>query len=170
LVLEQGYKGSYKKQGYEALAFLNEDEGSKWWWSVVWKWKCSTKNNIFVWLVLANKVLTWDNLQRRGWQGPNRCPLCEQDLESINHLFVTFPITKLVWQEVLSSLNCCGSWNEASYDRCLWSWLHDYHLKAFKEIPTLITWGLWLHRNQALFEGIKQSSTMVVHKIRMDFA
>ena len=43
----------------------------------------------FVWLALMNKLLTWDNLQKRGRTGPGICALCRKDIDNIQHLFFT---------------------------------------------------------------------------------
>jgi hypothetical protein len=54
--------------------FLNEKEGDqKWWWKSIWKITAPLKRRIFLWLALANKILTWDNCKKRAWQGPERC-------------------------------------------------------------------------------------------------
>jgi hypothetical protein len=35
-----------------------------------WSWDCPQKIKLFSWLVAENKILTWKNLQKRGWTGP----------------------------------------------------------------------------------------------------
>jgi hypothetical protein len=52
------------KLGYLALAETKFDGLKKWWWSPVWK---SSKMQILLWLVLENKLLTWEIGLRRGW-------------------------------------------------------------------------------------------------------
>jgi hypothetical protein len=34
------------------------------------------KEKIYLWLIMENKILTWDNTLKWGWNGPNRFPLC----------------------------------------------------------------------------------------------
>jgi hypothetical protein len=43
-----------------------------------------------------NKILTWDNIQQRGWAGPSQFQLCKQDTKNINHLFIHYSFTKLI--------------------------------------------------------------------------
>lgn len=62
--------------------------------SLPWKISC------FIWLALMNKLLTWDNLQKRGWTGPGICALCSRDEDSVQHLF--FHCT--IWKNVISIL------------------------------------------------------------------
>ena len=47
-----------------------------WWFEQLWKWHLHTKLKCFMWLSFENCLLTWDNLQRRNWTGPNICVLC----------------------------------------------------------------------------------------------
>ena len=46
-----------------------EENDQKWWWKSVWKIKSPIKQKVFLWLVLANKILTWDNCKKRAWHG-----------------------------------------------------------------------------------------------------
>lgn len=43
----------------------NKDQEPTWWSWNLWKFKCLLKNRIFMWLVLNNKALTWDNIQKK---------------------------------------------------------------------------------------------------------
>ena len=36
----------------------------------IWKIKAPPRVKIFIWLMLRNKILTMDNLIKRGWQTP----------------------------------------------------------------------------------------------------
>ena len=90
------------------------EEGPKerdWWRGLVWKLPCLLKTRIFVWLVLANKLLTWDNEQKRSWVGPGRCILCKKE-ESIYHLFVTCSYARDIWKEIIQGLVVGASWNK----------------------------------------------------------
>lgn len=42
-------------------------------------------------IVIINKVLTWDNGQKRIWNGPSWCVLCKKDCESVDHKFCSCP-------------------------------------------------------------------------------
>lgn len=43
-------------------------------------------------------TLTWDNLQRKGWVGPDICTLCSNAEEGICHIFLEYEYTKEVWR------------------------------------------------------------------------
>jgi hypothetical protein len=46
-------------------------------------------------------ILTGENLRRRGWEGPHRCPLCLQEEETTDHLLLSCVYSKEVWQLAL---------------------------------------------------------------------
>jgi hypothetical protein len=43
------------------------------WRKSLWSWDCPLKLKLFTWLVAENKILTWENMQRRGFEGPGYC-------------------------------------------------------------------------------------------------
>jgi len=49
------------KLGYANKILEEGPEERDWWWGAVWKLPCLLKTRILLWLVLANKILTWDN-------------------------------------------------------------------------------------------------------------
>eukprot|EP00253_Pinus_taeda_P033272 PITA_33272 len=55
-------------------------------WKEIWDNPHWIKVKLFKWLVHQGKILTWDNLRKRGFVGPSRCHLCGQQEETTNHL------------------------------------------------------------------------------------
>ena len=55
-----------------------------------------------MWLVQHKKILTWENLQKRGVAGPSRCQLCELQEEKMEHLLNLCPFTSTLWNWVAS--------------------------------------------------------------------
>jgi hypothetical protein len=53
------------------------------WRKNFWSWNIQMKVKLFFWLVAENKVLTWQILQQKGWQGPGRCYLCKEANEEL---------------------------------------------------------------------------------------
>jgi hypothetical protein len=49
------------KLGYEAKVEEEAKNERKCWWKNIWKLNCPRKMRIFIWLILSNKTLTWDN-------------------------------------------------------------------------------------------------------------
>ncbi|RVW72725.1 Glycerol-3-phosphate acyltransferase, chloroplastic [Vitis vinifera] len=56
----------------------------------------------FAWEASWGKVLTQDQLKRRGWILANRCFLCCAEEETINHILVHCPKVRVLWDLVFS--------------------------------------------------------------------
>ena len=46
-------------------------------WQNIWRHQGWMKIKLFMWLVHHRKILTWDNIRKRGVLGTSRCQLCE---------------------------------------------------------------------------------------------
>jgi hypothetical protein len=63
-------------------------------------------------------ILTWDNLVKRGFVGPDRCVLYGEEAESIDHLMVNCSFTKEVWSFVLQFLHIKKVWGIGQLSLC----------------------------------------------------
>ena len=79
-------------------------------WNMFWHLKCPLKSNIFCWFLFSGKSLTWDLLNRRGWEGPGRCYLCQNHVQSNQHVGVGCPYSKSVWKEIEEKVNIQNLW------------------------------------------------------------
>jgi len=50
-----------------------------------------------MWLVQHKKILTWENLRKRGLSSPSKCQLCESQEETMDHLINLRPLTSTLW-------------------------------------------------------------------------
>jgi hypothetical protein len=119
------------------------------WRRHLWKWDLIPKIKLFIWLSLENIILTWDILQRKGWQGPNICVLCLNEAESVYHLFVSYCFCREVWSHFYTTLNIQIVWEGAFLNSFFESWLEKE--ETFITLPSIICWYLWLERNQVIF-------------------
>jgi hypothetical protein len=67
----------------------------------VWRIWASNKCRFFIWLVEHNRCWTSDKLAKRGMDHPERCPLCDQQDETINHLLASCVFARQVWTGLL---------------------------------------------------------------------
>jgi hypothetical protein len=58
----------------------------------------------FIWLASLNRCWTADRLARRGMDHPDRCPLCDQQDETVQHILVACVFPRDVWFRTLSRL------------------------------------------------------------------
>jgi hypothetical protein len=90
-------------------------ENRKWnekldsWKKALWNWNCPLKIKLFTWLMVENKILSWENLQHRGFNGPGICNLCKMQTESTHHLFMECAFTLEVWRIIKSVFNFTGN-------------------------------------------------------------
>ncbi len=132
----------------------------------IWKIRTPLKVKIFVWLMLRRRVLTADNLRKRGWSGEGRCPLCADELESGTHLFLTCHFAKDIISGLLADRSTLQTCTTPHY---LWE-LHAERRSSLgrRELSTLATtwWVLWLERNQRIFESKKHTKMQLTAEIR----
>jgi hypothetical protein len=70
--------GEYTSRvGYIKLSVDFHQRETLWWWKNIWKQHCPAKGKLLVWLILGNKLPTWDNLQKRLYFGSRQCALCK---------------------------------------------------------------------------------------------
>ena len=67
-------------------------------WDQVWQPNIWPKVSTFLWLLSKQRILTWDNLQKRGFIGPSRCSNCNLHSEAIKHLLDTCPLAVQMWE------------------------------------------------------------------------
>lgn len=116
-----------------------------------WGWKIPTKITIFGWLVWMGKVLTWENLIKRGHQGPGRCALCCSEGENINHLFFLCPVTRKLWR-LFSDYHMEPHWIPQDFLTAAIAW---GKLKSrYYVLPFFLIWEVWVARNRLIFEGV----------------
>lgn len=71
----------------------------------LWNLKIPLRVKIFLWLADRNKLLTADNLRKRGWHGPTICNLCYSDAESVEHILHHYFYAVSVWNWLTDRLN-----------------------------------------------------------------
>jgi hypothetical protein len=84
--------------GYQCIASNSLNEVSCWWYKAIWRVKVQSKIICFIWLCLKDQILTSANFRKRGGIGPVVCSLCFQDDETIDHLFIHYEYTQIIWK------------------------------------------------------------------------
>ena len=69
---------------------------------LIWNSVVPPKIGVFAWEATWGKVLTLDQLKRRGMTLVNRCFMCEEDEENIDHLLIHCKSAKMLWNLFLS--------------------------------------------------------------------
>jgi len=129
---------------------------------------------MFIWTLVHQSILTNENLRKRGWEGPSKCPLCCNEEESTYHLLLLCPFVKEVWEKAVgldSSLIHIPQ--DTSELMKSWSYLSPFELKNKDQLkrcwlllPKFVLWKIWLVRNNRLFRDKKCFPAQVAVKAR----
>lgn len=143
--------------------------------SPVWKAKTEPKCRFFAWTLLHNKILTANNLQKRGWNNDPICKLCKREPETVGHLAKDCIFTKSCWSWLSSWYNLSSL---PKLDQCssVYGWWRKCRLKvektARKEFDGLCIyfwWEIWKERNRRIFHGLEKSEREVANFVKEDF-
>jgi len=127
-----------------------------------WKLACPLKLILFAWLVFHNKNLSWENLRKRSWHGPNRCVFCKMEEETNFHMFFNCRISLHVWYDIASFFSFQRP-NFSSVDAAF-TWWGGQNANIRPILPTTI-WCLWKWRNLKVFEDSNISSNYVLSSV-----
>ena len=125
-------------------------------WERIWKSWAPGKCKFFMWLVAHNRCWTADRLAKNGLAHPEKCPLCDQEEETINHLLLSCVFARQTWFEILLGLGLqvlSPQLEDPSFEE----WWHKVSSKVSGQVQKglnstiiLVAWSLWNHRNQCL--------------------
>jgi hypothetical protein len=105
----------------------------------------------------------WANLQARGWEGPSRCILCNQQSETIPHIFINCSFIRSVWQILSPTQLLYTTWSGSSVLNCFQNWIGVS--KNLALLPVFLCWQVWKARNSALFDEKSPSVHSVANLI-----
>ena len=115
------------------------------------------------------------NLRKRGLEGPSRCSLCKNYEENIDHLLLSCPFSREVWQEVLPT-DTPSSDLPAITVELLSNWADSspFHLAkkdllkiVWMLLPKFVFWKLWLERNNRLFKSVESPPSKVAMRAKV---
>jgi hypothetical protein len=157
------FRHHFRKESLHALEKQQAHDSDFSWFFQLWNWKLPLKLKLFIWLAGKGKILTWDSLRRRGWEGPGFCPLCRHAQEDIHHLLIHCEFSTDVWNRTFNFFKLPFSWIGESISDCFKSW----HLNKSSPncLAVHVSWHLWIERNKALFEDRPPSSLAVLHRV-----
>ncbi|GJT78359.1 putative RNA-directed DNA polymerase, eukaryota, reverse transcriptase zinc-binding domain protein [Tanacetum coccineum] len=129
------------------------------------------KINISSWRILHKRLPTRCNLDRRGIDlNSTLCPVCDEDIETEEHLFNSCKVVKDTWSKVLvwwkintvsiSSLSDAINLADKVNIRG--------NLKAFFDVVVQTTlWVLWRFRNETCFSQKRPSKDLILNEIKL---
>lgn len=76
---------------------LNSLQGQDINWKLIWGARQHGRHALLLWKMLTNTLSTLEILQQYSFLKETNCYFCSQDQETIHHLLLCCPITKLLW-------------------------------------------------------------------------
>uniref|UniRef100_A0A2N9G3X1 Reverse transcriptase zinc-binding domain-containing protein n=1 Tax=Fagus sylvatica TaxID=28930 RepID=A0A2N9G3X1_FAGSY len=152
-----------EKRGFSVKSFYHclNPPSLRFPWRGIWKSKVPPCVAFFTWTAVLGKLPSIDNLRKRNMVIVNRCCLCKNDAESVDHLFLHCKLAKELWDSVLSSFGV--SWVMPCQVRMLVDcWQgglgRQRNSLIWKVIPHCLMWCLWRERNLRSFEDLEMCS------------
>jgi hypothetical protein len=134
-------------------------------WERLWNYPQWTKIKMFKWLILHKKILTWENLTKRGFNGPSRCHLCEIQEETTDHLLDECNYTTEIWDWVAiiyrQSNRVRGdiraTIKTGRRGIAIMRWLTC----AWGLTSGMVIWAIWKERNRRIFRNESQPTSRI---------
>jgi hypothetical protein len=134
-------------------------------WKGIWRIKAPPRVAFFAWIAARSKILTIDNLRRRGIIVINRCWLCESDGETVDHLLLHCGVVNALWNVIFSRFGLC--WVMLSSVKelfaCWWSGGRSRSAAVWKMAPLCLMWCIWRERNARCFEDSSRTFEELKH-------
>lgn len=120
-------------------------------------------------MVGHKKILTWDKLQKRNFQGPSLCHNCYQNEETLQHLLDTCPLATQMWEkvefrsqrrcrEVGGIIDTIRQWPKSPYNSELLNHLWNI-------IPGILLWNIWKERNRRIFKNLSSNKEDIWNRV-----
>jgi hypothetical protein len=118
------------------------------------------QDQFFIWLACQDRCWTVERLVWHGLQHPPRCPLCDQSMETIQHL-TGCPFLRTIWYEVLPWVRSTAQPQVVGEDfmdwaTAAWSILRPL-CKGTSSMVMLTAWWIWKNHNTAFFDPCSQT-------------
>lgn len=134
---------------------------------LIWKTWAPLRIKIFLWLSFKRKHWTADRRACHGLDAADRCFLCDQALETIDHLLATCPFTREVWHFLLQAIGL--RLPPMARTTIIW-WqklrrlTNSAQRKGVDSLFALVSWQVWKERNARFF---RDAMTKIVELLQV---
>ncbi|XVF68715.1 hypothetical protein PTKIN_Ptkin11bG0023800 [Pterospermum kingtungense] len=142
------------------------------WGRLVWDSRVIPRHAIIAWMVILEKIPTFNKLKKWGLPTDDTCFLCHHAQETRYHLFFECRFSKQIWEWVLST---CG------IQRTIRGWFEELKwteqmIKGKSPLATIlrIVWCayvyyVWSERNNRIHKKVEKDGEHVLKQIIWDF-
>ncbi|XP_050229118.1 uncharacterized protein LOC126678260 [Mercurialis annua] len=152
-----------------AWNFLFLDSQMVSWSSLLWKGPSIPRYSSITWIAIQKGLNTRDKLFRWGSVNSPCCVLCNNEVETVSHLFFSSNFSDVVWRGVLRG---CGILRSP----LRWSREISWFARKFKGRSVsnrlcrlafcAAVYFIWMERNNAIFKGCRPKDSDVIKKVR----
>ena len=151
---------------FDISSFYNALRGSQpipFPWKAIWgvhaPWRVSFLASSATW----GRILTADNLMRRGFQLAGWCCMCQNDGETISHLLLHCLVAYGFWSFVFQRFGILwvlpGSVSDLFFG---WhNWLGKHYSQVWNLVPSCLIWTLCWERNNHIFENTERTESQL---------
>jgi hypothetical protein len=131
----------------------------------VWKTWAPPKCRFFIWLAAHNRCWTADRLANKGLNHPEKCLLCDQAEETLDHLLVTCSFLRVFWYQFFRKFGLHSLAPQPTITSFLNWWEEVLEVvsgvtrKGLNSLIILGAWTIWIHRNKCVFDGLSPCLT-----------
>uniref|UniRef100_A0A2N9GZQ1 Reverse transcriptase domain-containing protein n=1 Tax=Fagus sylvatica TaxID=28930 RepID=A0A2N9GZQ1_FAGSY len=133
-------------------------------WKCIWRTKAPRRACFFVWTAAWNKILTYDNLRKRGYNLPSWCCMCRCNGESVEHLLLHCPAACGLWSWIFQTFGV--HWVlPGTVTALLFSWwngLGRHSSDIWNIVPVCLMWTIWKERNHRTFEDVSKLDSQIL--------
>eukprot|EP00253_Pinus_taeda_P013002 PITA_13002 len=127
--------------------------------SIFSKASCPPK---FIYFVFYNKNLSWENLRKRSWHGPSRCPLCGNDEETNLHLFIKCTSSSRIWYALAHNFGFTLTVFDSIHAAIFW-WSRQKGNRRY--LILIYLWMVWKWRNDIIFRNHSVPPIFIIDSI-----
>ena len=132
----------------------------------LWKTSCQNKHKVFFWLLLKDRLSTRELLKRRNMELPNySCVCCTHQIEeSTTHLFIHCDFSQDCQTKLGLMVNQVDPFTTLDHFRI------QLNVPFFLEIIIVMSWCIWMQRNDFIFRGIQPSQVSCWQHFKKELA
>ncbi|KAK3212019.1 hypothetical protein Dsin_016725 [Dipteronia sinensis] len=149
------------------------DNGSPAGFTLLWNGTCPPKVELFLWQLVRGRVLVADVLHRFGVGVSLVCKLCNNENETLNHVFLHYAWSRKVWY------HCLNRWEVSSCsNEDIKGWWENWNGLCLSPRKSRIwdlmffatVWKIWEMRNATVFRDIKACVWQAIDKVKFRMA
>ena len=134
------------------------------WWKPVWYSQWIPKHTFILWLTIQDRLTTQDKLMKWGVQGANRCSLCQNESEDMQHLFFLCTFSSEVWRKVkdMAAIRGQGIVLQGTIVEMLNKGNgNNINSVVRKLMLVACVYYIWMERNGRIFKDVRRNSNEV---------